>query len=77
MPKSPLDNIFSEDEKIELRTRELVLRCNYEQTGKRLVENLELEKALFDVAYLLFGSRQTTQVGGGQKADEGSSCLVR
>ncbi|CZR60705.1 uncharacterized protein PAC_10601 [Phialocephala subalpina] len=75
MWKSPLDPIFSEDEKIELLTRDLVRGYNDEGTGKRLVENLELEKVLFDVVYPLFGSRSIAQVGEG--ADEGWSCLVQ
>lgn len=58
MPKYPFDYIFEGDEKIELLTRELVRGYQDEEIGKMLVENAELESALFDVVYPLFGSRQ-------------------
>ena len=75
--KSPLDNIFSEDEKIELITRDLVRGYKDEGTGKRLVENLELENVLFDVVYPLFGSRQTAQVNKGREGGRGVNCVVQ
>ncbi len=77
MWKSPLDHIFSEDEKIELSVRKLVRGYKDERTGKPIVEDIELEKVLFDVVYPLFGSRQTAQVDQGDKEDEGWSCSVQ
>lgn len=58
LSRFPLDGIFSEDEKFELRTRDIVLEFRDEETGKLLDEHPELEKALFEVVYPSFGSRQ-------------------
>jgi hypothetical protein len=72
-------NIFSEDEKIEILTRDLTRGYEDEGTGERLVEDPELEKILFDVVYPLFGFRQRTKLEAdeGVKPDEGWSCLVQ
>src|SRR5271168_3576335 len=59
-------NIFSEDEKIEILTRDLARGYEDEGTRKRLVEDPELEKVLFDVVYPLFGFRHRAKV----EADE-------
>ncbi|RDL31810.1 Uncharacterized protein BP5553_09212 [Venustampulla echinocandica] len=80
VPRSPLDNIFTEGEKIELITREIVQGYKAEELGEKLVESAGLERALFDVVYPLFGSRQKGVVNGRGKAEgsEGdSSCLVQ
>lgn len=76
LQKSNLDYIFSEDEKIELLTRDLV-REYEDETGKRLVEKVELEKVLFDVVCPLVGFRYTAQVEKGEKADDESSCFMQ
>ena len=78
-------NIFSEDEKIEILTRDLARGYEAEGTRKRLVENPELEKVLFDVVYPLFGFRHRAKVEAEKevradervKTDEGWSCLVQ
>jgi hypothetical protein len=84
-------DIFSEDEKIEILTRDLARGYEDEVTRKRLVEDPELEKVLFDVVYPLFGFRyrakveadEGVKVGKGVKpderveTDEGWSCLVQ
>jgi hypothetical protein len=78
-------NIFSEDEKIEILTRDLARGYEAEGTRKRLVEDPELEKVLFDVVYPLFGFRHRAKVEVDEgvradervKTDEGWSCLVQ
>jgi hypothetical protein len=78
--RSLLDSICTEDEKIELITREIVQGYRAEGIGERLVESAELERVLFDVVYPLFGSRQKGLVHGKGEAEgsEGdSSCLVQ
>jgi len=84
-------DIFSEDEKIEILTRDLARGYEYEVTRKRLVEDPELEKVLFDVVYPLFGFRHRAKVEADEgvkvgkgvkpdervKTDEGWSCLVQ
>ena len=78
-------NIFSEDEKIEILTRDLARGYEAEGTRKRLVEDPELEKVLFDVVYPLFGFRQRAKVEADEgakpdervKTNEGWSCLVQ
>ncbi len=80
VPRPPLDHIFTEDEKVELITREIVQGYKAEGIREKLLESVELERALFDVVYPLFGSRQTGVVNGrgeaeGSKGD--SSCLVQ
>ena len=78
-------DIFSEDEKIEILTRDLARGYEAEGTRKRLVENPELEKVLFDVVYPLFGFRHRAKVEAEKevradervKTDEGWSCLVQ
>jgi len=79
IPRSPLDHIFTKDEKIELITRELVQGYK-EETGERIVEDIELEEVLFDVVYLLFGSRKTGVIarsGESMGSEKGWSCLVQ
>ena len=78
-------DIFSEDEAIEMITRDLVRGNESERTRKRLVEDPELEKVLFDVVYPLFGFRQRAKVEADEgakpdervKTNEGWSCLVQ
>jgi hypothetical protein len=80
VPRSPLDHIFTEDEKNELITREIVQGYKAEGIREKLVESAGLERALFDVVYPLFGSRQKGVVNGRGEAEgsEGdSSCLVQ
>jgi hypothetical protein len=78
-------DIFSEDEKIEILTRDITRGYEDEGTRKRLVEDPELEKVLFDVVYPVFGFRQRAKIEAdegakvdeGVKPDEGWSCLVQ
>lgn len=80
VPRSPLDHIFTEDEKIELITREFVQGYDVDGIGERLVENTELKKVLFDVVYPLFGSRQNVVVSQSAEvkvSKEEWSCLVQ
>lgn len=82
VPGLPLDYIFTEDEKIELITREIVQGYKPEDLGEKLVESAELERALFDVVYPLFGSRQKGVVDRIGEAEDSTSkgdwsCLVQ
>ncbi|KAH6681370.1 hypothetical protein B0J14DRAFT_623366 [Halenospora varia] len=61
LPKFPLDHIFSDDEKIELLTRDVLRDYNTEEGIKGLIEDSELEKVLFDIVYPLFASRQRSR----------------
>ena len=56
--KHPLGAIFTEEEKIEMMTRELLKGFTDEETGNRLIDDPELEKVIFEVVYPSFGSRQ-------------------
>jgi hypothetical protein len=67
-------DIFSEDEKIEILTRDLARGYEDEGTRKRLVEDPELETVLFDVVYPLFGfrhDRAKVEAAEGVKVDKG------
>ncbi|KAF4637188.1 hypothetical protein G7Y89_g890 [Cudoniella acicularis] len=78
LPKSPINPIFTMDERIELATRALVKGYNGAVMGdEKLIEKPELEKVLFEVVYPSFGSRQKAKVAEREKpADEGSRCVV-
>lgn len=57
--KHPLGYIFSDDEQTELSIRSVVRQCYRDtMTGKGSMEDVELERVLFDVIYPLFGRRQ-------------------
>ncbi|KAH8649432.1 hypothetical protein BGZ60DRAFT_422302 [Tricladium varicosporioides] len=81
MREFPLDHIFSDDEKIELLTRDLLRDYNAKDSGKGLIEDNELERVLFDIIYPLFGSRQRPRqagnVGNEEQVDEALGCLVQ
>jgi hypothetical protein len=77
--ESPLDHIFTEEEKIELSTREFV-QSDEANIGEKLVESAELERVLFDVVYPLFGSRQKGVANRREQSEgveKGSGCLVQ
>lgn len=71
--RQPLDGIFSDAEQTELCIRELVRSYRDKKTGKVLVEDIELERVLFDVMYPLFGARQEKRY----QASAGGRCLVQ
>lgn len=71
--ESPLDFIFSVDEKIELATRALV-RPEFD----KVVENaVELEKVLFEMVYPAFGSRQNQQMEEEEEEKRDQSCVIQ
>lgn len=77
VPRSPLDHIFTEDEKIELITREIVQRYKTESIGEKLFESAELERVMFDVVYPLFGSRKNGIVNGRGQDEGNEGCLAQ
>jgi hypothetical protein len=55
--KHPLDAIFTEDEKIELITRDILREFKHRDSGAFL-DDPELERVIFEVVYPSFGFRQ-------------------
>jgi hypothetical protein len=77
IPRPPLDPIFTEDEKIEILTREIVQGYKAAGLGPKLIESADLERVLFDVVYPLFGSRQKAVVDRGGEAESSEGAKSR
>ena len=53
------------------------MRTNDVGRGKPIIQNLELEKVIFEVVYPLFGSRNASQVAEKEDAEDSRTCTVQ